>query len=395
MSKVDPNDLAASTSAEGFRKIVELASAQAKREAEKVEIGEEFDQDTAWDYDEENDPSNLLGRGWLRKGGSLLISGDPGTGKSSLGIQALIGWAFEKSFFGIQPRTRIHSAVIQAENDDAQNKKYFLGITPGLGLMPYKDEIKKMVHIYNRPDIVGGQQLYTLMKKMAQKHKGLDVILIDPLLSYCGGDVTNKNLAEFLYGHISKFMMETGIAVIMNHHNCKPSAEESMRSASDNYLGGVVIGAWARAMAYITKDSIDGRMTFSLGKNPQGAGLVDAQGKPALSIPVKHCPTQILWQRDMDPLPERYVSEPEQIRTAWLTATTANFDHIDSIADRMAGWNKWNKERTKLELKRIKSALDAFGIEEADGVVKRHGYLIKKEGTNILMMLRPKEEIKD
>ena len=44
-------------------------------------------------FDRNNDPNAVLGRRWLCRGGSLLMVGQSGTGKSSLMMQGAISWA--------------------------------------------------------------------------------------------------------------------------------------------------------------------------------------------------------------------------------------------------------------------------------------------------------------
>ncbi len=51
------------------------------------------------------------------KGGSLLIVGQSGTGKSSLMMQAAVHWALGRDFFGIKPARPLRAIILQAEND--------------------------------------------------------------------------------------------------------------------------------------------------------------------------------------------------------------------------------------------------------------------------------------
>ena len=67
--------------------------------------------------DRKADPNNILGNRWLCKGGSLLIVGQSGTGKSSLMMQAAVHWALGRDFFGIKPVKSLRSIILQAEND--------------------------------------------------------------------------------------------------------------------------------------------------------------------------------------------------------------------------------------------------------------------------------------
>ena len=56
--------------------------------------------------DTKNDPNSVLGYRWLCRGGSCLIVGQSGLGKSSIGMQAGILWGQGKDLWGVGPRRR-------------------------------------------------------------------------------------------------------------------------------------------------------------------------------------------------------------------------------------------------------------------------------------------------
>ena len=68
-------------------------------------------------FDTTHDPDNVLGNRWLCKGGSCLIVGQSGIGKSSFAMQMAINWALGKATFGIAPERPLKSLIVQAEND--------------------------------------------------------------------------------------------------------------------------------------------------------------------------------------------------------------------------------------------------------------------------------------
>lgn len=89
------------------------------RKGRKVKVGPaRMDFDALLSADRKNDPNNVIGNRWLCKGGSLLIVGQSGTGKSSLMMQAAVHWTLGRDFFGIKPVKALRSIILQAENDE-------------------------------------------------------------------------------------------------------------------------------------------------------------------------------------------------------------------------------------------------------------------------------------
>jgi hypothetical protein len=54
-------------------------------------------------FDPTKDPDNLIGKRWLTRGSSMIISGGTGIGKSSMMMQIVIRWCLGLDFFGIAP----------------------------------------------------------------------------------------------------------------------------------------------------------------------------------------------------------------------------------------------------------------------------------------------------
>jgi RecA-family ATPase len=78
---------------------------------------EVFDLDSLREFDRENDPDCMIGNRWLCRGHSVVVQGPTGIGKSSFVLQMLMTWAKGDSFFGFQPKGKLKSVLIQAEND--------------------------------------------------------------------------------------------------------------------------------------------------------------------------------------------------------------------------------------------------------------------------------------
>ena len=90
-----------------------------ERKGRKVKAGPaRMDFDALMSFKRKEDPTCVLGLNrWLCKGGSMLIVGQSGTGKSSLMMQAAVHWALGRDFFGIKPARPLRAIILQAEND--------------------------------------------------------------------------------------------------------------------------------------------------------------------------------------------------------------------------------------------------------------------------------------
>jgi hypothetical protein len=78
---------------------------------------EGFDLDSLTDFDRENDPNCMIGDRWLCKGGSCVIQGYSGIGKSSFTLQMALRWSAGLDFFGLEPVRPLKTVFVQAEND--------------------------------------------------------------------------------------------------------------------------------------------------------------------------------------------------------------------------------------------------------------------------------------
>jgi hypothetical protein len=80
-------------------------------------------------FDRKEDPNSLIGNRWLCSGGSLVIQGYSGIGKSSFALQMALHWAVGKDFFGIPVKRPLRTVFIQAENDHGDFAEAFQDIT--------------------------------------------------------------------------------------------------------------------------------------------------------------------------------------------------------------------------------------------------------------------------
>ena len=122
-------------------------------------------------YDTSHDPNNILGKRWLCRGGSLVVVGQSGIGKSSLCMQLMILWALGLPAFNITPVAPLRSLLIQAENDVGDLAEMYQGVRQGRGITPEQEAIlNERIFIYRDttrtgPDFVNAAAALSSTKK--------------------------------------------------------------------------------------------------------------------------------------------------------------------------------------------------------------------------------------
>ncbi len=277
----------------------EVAHSEAAREV-VVRHLDEFHADDQTTVD-----NTLLGNRYLCRGGTLLIPGPTGVGKSSFTYQLGIQSALGKPFFGIRPSRALRVLVIQAENDDGDIAEIRDGIFRGLNLTP-EDQAQacRQVQIVCET-IATGWDFIALVERLVAKHKP-DLLIIDPLFAYCGCDVSDQgSMSVFLRNGLNPVLQDHRCGLILVHHSNKPlsgRAKPDWKAGDFAYLGSgtAELANWARAVMVIR--SIGSHKVFEviLAKRGKRAGLVDDEGEPLYSFRTKHSSAIICWEPATD-----------------------------------------------------------------------------------------------
>jgi hypothetical protein len=250
---------------------------------------------------EETLAKTLVGIRWLCRGGSVLLCGPTGIGKSSFTMQLTIMCSLGEPFFGMKPSGKHKVLVIQAENDDGDIAEMRDGIFRGLGLTEAQqaEACKNIIVVCE--SAVTGPDFVALVAELVAKHKP-DVLVIDPLFAYLGDSVNEQRaVSAFLRNGLNPILQEHGCGLILVHHTNKPKTgkEKPDWQAGDlAYLGSGTseLANWARAV--INFRSIGSHSVFEivLPKRGRRAGLVNDEGEPVYSFHVKHSAMGICWE---------------------------------------------------------------------------------------------------
>jgi hypothetical protein len=262
-------------------------------------------------FDRKADPTNVLGNRWLCKGGSLVMAGQAGTGKSALMMQAAINWTIGQDFFGIKTANgmKMRTLVIQAENDAGDVAESMQDQIDGLGLdQDQRNDLKENMFIY-REAVATGKEFGDVLRKLVIQHQAT-IAFIDPLMAFVGADISETaEAAKFLRHIIQPILNETGVIVVFMHHTGKPKSSkdkegQTIADLAYQLFGSSEVTNWAREIACLQRCQGDEPIyRFGLTKRRSRAGMTDGF-KPCGEIYIRHSPNkdEIRWVRSNPPL---------------------------------------------------------------------------------------------
>lgn len=327
-------------------------------------------------FDTKNDPNAVLGRRWLCRGGSCLWVGQAGLGKSSLAMQAGIMWAQGLSLWGVAPTQRkpLKSLYIQAENDEGDMAEMLQGVMrtlplpEGINRADFIAELQKNM-IFHRDVLNTGKEFAKSTFRLIAKHQP-DLVWVDPLLSYVGGDLSKQEVAShFLRNLMNPIALDTGVVWMMLHHTGKPSTDPKAKANwTDHDFSYAAFGSselvnWARAVN-VLRSVGNGVFELRFAKRGRRAGLhefclpnefeEEAETPKFTDIAyLQHAQQGIFWEHIPKP------AEAEQGKTQ----KGGQFAKTSSEGDLLALLVRQGGSRTAAELQRL--AAGEEGISKA------------------------------
>jgi len=251
-------------------------------------------------YNTDNDPNNVLGNRWLCRGGSMTIVGQSGVGKSSFAMQLGLTIALGKPFFGIKPIRPLRVAMVQAENDTGDMAEALKGVIAGMRLGGADIvTLDENVRFFDET-VKTGSEFIKLARSIITKHRA-DVIIVDPLLSYAGDDISEQSfMSSFLRNQLNPVLQETGCCWVWLHHMPKPHKGEQAKGTTSDLAyagaGSADLTNWSREVAVLQRESDEQVYSFTLTKRGKRSGMIDAMGNPTSVARLRHSTTGICWE---------------------------------------------------------------------------------------------------
>ena len=276
-------------------------------------IGTTYSSDDILDYSAADDNLTIVGNNYLRKGGSCLLVGPSGIGKSSLGFQIAMCWALGRPCFGITPSRPLKILLIQAENDIADMHDMMAGIARTLEVIGDTETRRtlKANLVINHNVADTGHDFILSMQRLVDHHIP-DLVIVDPLLSFIGADISKQEVVgQFCRNWLNPVLKACNIAFLAIHHTGKPPAKDpkgkkaapkSLSEWAYHGIGSSELTNWARAIIVVNPVEAH-RYDLLLAKRGQRAGAKHPNGTNTNVVHLEHSRDNIYWLQ-ADPLEE-------------------------------------------------------------------------------------------
>lgn len=218
-----------------------------------------------------NPDAELLQNRYLCRGGSLLLVGNTGIGKSSLNMQMMMRFAQGVEAFGIQPARPLKSLLIQGENDEADMVEMRDSVVRSLMLNDEQTAaINNNVFVCTEHDRVDAEFVAQVVDPLLAVHKP-DLLWIDPVFQYLDGDSNQQQVVgSFLRGQLAPLIKRHNCAVVLVHHTGKPlkGAKRTSNPSLSAYdaAGSAEFSNWPRAVLSLQTTTQTGRYRLVAGK---------------------------------------------------------------------------------------------------------------------------------
>jgi hypothetical protein len=252
-----------------------------------------------------DDGRELICDRFLCRAGSLLFVGPTGAGKSSAAMQAGILWSIGRPFFGLRPSAPLRVLYVQAENDPGDLYEIRNGIYEGLELFAKdRQTAGENIRIATVNDVVATDFLVSVLPPLLAEHRP-DLLILDPLLAYIGGDVTRQDVtSNFVRSGLQSAVAQADCGLLVVHHPPKPRKDTGEnKSGEDAYFGAgsADLANWARAVIVLKPTTHHGIYELRLAKRGQRARWVEADGAtPCFKRTIAHGKGGLIYWRDVE-----------------------------------------------------------------------------------------------
>lgn len=242
----------------------------------------------------------LIGNGFLSRGGSVLVCGEPGSGKSKLSQHLIYALALGLPFLGFTPSRKHKVLYVQNEDtlDDMHESLVGFRLQQGLTAAQVR-ELDAQCVIINAVGL-SGDKFVDALDDCIRKYKP-DIVVTDPLLAFIGCDLTNQaKVTEFLREKMAPLMQANRCGWICVHHSSKGAAGNGYGGSKVNKaLGSIEIAAFFRGIIDLERKRADANgCALEVTKRFKQAGLRSDDGKLTNRLNLRCGEEHISWEVD-------------------------------------------------------------------------------------------------
>lgn len=246
----------------------------------------------------------LLANRFLCTYGGLLFVGGSGIGKSSASVQMDTLWSLGLPAFDVRPSRPLRILCVQAENDAGDLNEMANGVMNGLELTENERKtVEDRVYYATENERTGNEFLAWLDKRLeaTMPRYRFDVLRIDPLLAYLGGDVSDPVVTkDFLRVGLNRILNKYKLGVIVNQHTPKTNNRDTSNYRSSDWMyagvGSADITNWARAIIHVEATHDDHCFKFIAAKRGRRIGWVDDTSAPVTTRHFCHAEKGLCWR---------------------------------------------------------------------------------------------------
>lgn len=291
-------------------------------------------------YPTETPPEDVvLGNGWIRRGDIATFISTAGAGKSVAVTQAAMAWGLGLPYLGIRPPRPLRIILFSGEDD---------GVTIGQcreGLLEHSEAItgKRLT----AADLAPLDDM--LRTEFIREHVGLsfhghlagmlreepaDLVIINPLLSYLGGEVVGC-VSEFIRAGLMPILQAQDCAALIAHHTPK-LAKDGWENTDDTYsgIGGAEIANIPRSVLTLRPTPAQGLSVVNVSKR-QTTGWKDSEGNYSTRFFIARTdnPERPAWIPVPHDEAEELISEAKPSGNAKQTSRKATPDKVVEIVE--------------------------------------------------------------
>ena len=194
----------------------------------------------------------VIGRDFLRKGQTWVISGASGIGKSVLAMQLAVGFALGEKTLGLDIVRPAKTLLLHSENPIADEKIYFDDIVSQFELDKKADFCEILEKNFRFRCKTGRHySVDDFISKLdaALRANKYDVVIVDSLTSFVGCDFSSYSEVSNLFCKINGLKSKHNFAMVLIHHFDKPMFWSKRIHPAKWCMGGKAIGVYANIMS--------------------------------------------------------------------------------------------------------------------------------------------------